>query len=418
MIDIYAKRRQNLIESINSECGPIGQIILFGGFEREGASFLQESNFYYLSGVNEPGAVMVVSFDGKTDLYIADTAGLRSKWVAGALAPDMAPKLNLNAIKYLGGKISGYESNLFIKEQNYSNLITVLSSAIKNNQKIYTVKQDKLEQTFVLDQLAKFVPGLNQALVDVSDLIAELRRYKSEIEIDYICQAIDITGMAQEAAAKTISAGMLECEVQAAIEYLFIAAGSTVAFPSIVGSGKNSTVMHYVQNDAQLEKDDLVVVDIGARYKNYCADITRTYPVNGKFSKRQREIYDLVLKTQEHVAEHAEPGMWLANSEQPEKSLVHLARDFMREHGGYDKYFTHGIGHYLGLDVHDVGDRTEPLKEGDIITIEPGIYIPEEKLGVRIEDNYLVTAKGVICLSEHIEKQADQIEKQVSTGKW
>jgi Xaa-Pro aminopeptidase len=418
MVDIYHKRRQNLIEQIKSQYQESGLIVLFGAFERDAAAFLQESNFYYLTGINEAGAVLVANLDHEANLWIADTAGLRSKWVTGALSLEMASKLGFNEIKYLGKQISGYEPNLFIKQENYANLIQIVDQAIASGNKIFTVKQNKLEQTFILDQLAKFIPGLNQALVDVSDLIAELRRYKSEIEIDHICQAIDITGMAHEAAAKTIAAGMMECEVQAAIEYLFIAAGSSTAFPSIVGSGQNSTIMHYFQNDAKLEKDDLVVVDIGARYKNYCADITRTYPVSGKFNKRQREIYELVLETQAYIAELAAPGFWLANSDQPDKSLLHLAREFMQERGGYDKYFTHGIGHYLGLDVHDVGSRVLPLQEGDIITIEPGIYIPAEKLGVRIEDNYLVTAKGVICLSEQIEKSVEQIEKQVSSGRW
>jgi len=418
MVDIYHKRLQDLAAQIKVKHNKQGLLVLFGAFERDGAVFLQESNFYYLTGINEPGAVLVSNLNDQADLWITDTAGLRSKWVAGALNQEMAPKLGFEQIKYLGKQISGYEPNLFIKQENYANLIQVLTQAVKNRDNIFTVKQNKLEQMFMLDQLAKFIPGLDQLLVDVSDLIAELRRYKSEIEIDYICQAIDITGMAQEAAAKTIAPDILECEVQAAIEYLFIAAGSTIAFPSIVGAGKNSTIMHYFQNDAKLEKNDLVVVDIGARYKNYCADITRTYPVSGKFSKRQREIYELVLETQTYIAELAAPGFWLANSEQPDKSLLHLAREFMHERGGYDKYFTHGIGHYLGLDVHDVGSRVLPLQEGDIITIEPGIYISEEKLGVRIEDNYLVTAKGVICLSEQIEKSVEQIEKQVSSGRW
>ena len=206
---------------------------------------MQESNFYYLTGIHEPGAVMVTDLDDSTDIYIADTNNLREKWVAGALSLDMAPKLDVEEVKYLGKQISGYEPNLFILDQNYANLTHVISSIIKSGGKIFTVKQDKLQQTFILGQLAKFTPGLLEAIVDVSDLVATLRRHKSEEEIDYICQAIDITGMAQEAAAKTITPGALECEVQAAIEYLFIAAGSRTAFPSIVGGGINSTIMHY-----------------------------------------------------------------------------------------------------------------------------------------------------------------------------
>mgnify|MGYP000851779871 CR=1 FL=1 len=414
-MDIYKKRRSSLIELIKAEYGTSGLLVLFANFEQDSRSFLQESNFFYLTGINEPGTVIASNFDGKADLYVADTGNLRSKWVAGAVTTDMAPKLGLDAIKYLGQQITGYEQNLFITKQNYANLIDVLKQTVISGDKIFTVSKQKLEQSFVLEQLSKFIPDLQAALVDVSDLIAKLRRVKSDIEIDYLCQAIDVTGMAQEAAAQSISAGALECEVQAAIEFVMTASGNSVAFPSIVGSGKNSTILHYVQNDAVLQKNDLVVIDIGARCKNYCADITRTYPVSGKFTKRQREIYELVLEAQEYIAEKAQPGIWIVNKEHPEKSLLHLAREFLRKKGDYDQYFIHGIGHYLGLDVHDVGSYATPLQDGDVITIEPGIYIPEENLGVRIEDNYLITAKGAICLSDQIAKQADEIERLVST---
>lgn len=414
-MNIYNKRRSNLIELIKAEYKCPGLVLLFANFEQDGRSFLQESNFVYLTGLNEPGVVMTANLDGKTELYISDTNDLRSKWISGALTVEMASKLGVEEIKHLGGKIAGYESSLFILESNYVNLIHVISQAVSTGGKIFTVNKNKLEQTFVLDQLCNFVPGLKNALVDVSDLIASLRRIKSDMEIDYLCQAVDVTGMAQEAAAQSISAGALECEVQASIEFVMTAAGSRTAFPSIVGSGKNSTILHYVQNDAVLQKNDVVVVDIGARCQNYCADITRTYPVSGKFTKRQREIYELVLETQEYISEKAHPGIWIVNKDNPEKSLLHLAREFLRKKGDYDQYFIHGIGHYLGIDVHDVGSYATPLQDGDVITIEPGIYIPAENLGVRIEDNYLITAKGAICLSDQIAKQIDEVERLVST---
>ena len=126
-----------------------------------------------------------------------------------------------------------------------------------------------------------------------------------------------------------------------------------------------------------MNKGDLVVVDIGAEIAYYCADLTRTYPVSGVFSKRQREVYDLVLQTQRYIETLAKPGMWLTNKDNPDKSLHHLARTYLKDLG-YDKYFNHGLGHFLGLDVHDVGDYTQPLKEGDVITLEPGIYIPRK----------------------------------------
>jgi Xaa-Pro aminopeptidase len=168
-------------------------------------------------------------------------------------------------------------------------------------------------------------------------------------------------------------------------------------------------VLHYNQNSGMVKNGDLVVVDIGAELDNYCADLTRTYPVSGAFSKRQKELYNIVLATQEHIASLAKPGMWLKNRDKADKSLHHLAVKFLATRG-YDKYFPHGIGHYLGLDVHDVGDYDVPLHEGDVITIEPGIYIAAENIGIRIEDNYWITKDGAICLSENLPKDAEDIE--------
>ncbi|MDZ4099608.1 MAG: M24 family metallopeptidase, partial [Methylophilaceae bacterium] len=178
---------------------------------------------------------------------------------------------------------------------------------------------------------------------------------------------------------------------------------------SVVGSGEQSTVLHYATNAEKMHTGDLVVVDIGAALDGYCADLTRTYPVSGKFSKRQKEVYEVVLAAQEYIADIAKPGYWLNNPEQPEKSLNHLAQKFIAQKG-YGDYVVHGIGHYLGLDVHDVGDYTQPLKEGMVFTIEPGIYIPKERIGIRIEDNYWVVKDGVVCLSEQLPKKPEDIE--------
>jgi Xaa-Pro aminopeptidase len=190
---------------------------------------------------------------------------------------------------------------------------------------------------------------------------------------------------------------------------MMIASHARTSFPSIVASGKNGTVLHYNQNSGTVKNGDLVVVDIGAELDNYCADLTRTYPVSGTFTKRQKELYNIVLETQEHIASLAKPGMWLKNKDKVDKSLHHLAVKFLANRG-YDKYFPHGIGHFLGLDVHDVGDYSVPLHEGDVITIEPGIYIAAENIGIRIEDNYWITKDGAICLSERLPKDADDIE--------
>ncbi len=193
---------------------------------------------------------------------------------------------------------------------------------------------------------------------------------------------------------------------------MFTGSCARAAFPSIVATGKNATILHYTLNNAQLKNGDLVIIDIGAEYDYYAADITRTYPVSGFFTKRQREVYDLVLEAQEYIAALAKPGMWLSNKDEQDKSLNHLAKKYLEERG-YGKFFPHGIGHFLGLDVHDVGDAKQPLESGDVITIEPGIYIPEESLGVRIEDDYWIVEDGAMCLSEYIPKQAKEIEQMM-----
>jgi Xaa-Pro aminopeptidase len=179
-----------------------------------------------------------------------------------------------------------------------------------------------------------------------------------------------------------------------------------------VATGGNATILHYTMNTDVLLDGQLVVVDIGAAFGNYCADLTRTYPVSGRFTSRQKELYNLVLETQEYVERIAKPGMYLVNKDHPEKSLHHLAKKFLDDRG-YGAYFTHGIGHYLGLDVHDVGDYSKPLSEGDIFTIEPGLYIPQEKIGIRIEDDYWMSKDGLVCLSELLPKKAEDIEAMV-----
>ncbi|HSW74009.1 MAG TPA: M24 family metallopeptidase, partial [Candidatus Limnocylindria bacterium] len=264
------------------------------------------------------------------------------------------------------------------------------------------------------ERIKQFLPALKvEHIIDVSKEVAILRRKKDKHEIGVMYKAIEVTMLAQEAAAHTIADGVAECEVQGSLEYIFTCSGARTAFPSIVGSGKNSTVLHYVENKDTLRDGGLVVVDIGAEYDYYCADLTRTYPVSGVFTPRQREIYNLVLDTQAYVASIAKPGMWLSNKEKPDQSLNHLAKKYLDERG-YGQYFFHGIGHFLGLDVHDVGDHSRPLQEGDVITIEPGIYIAKEELGIRIEDDYWVVSDGVICLSENLPKQADEIEAMMA----
>ncbi len=418
---LYATRRKELIKKIKSAYpnNQNAKIVLFGAFEQERVPFKQESSFYYYSGIEEPAATIIIDLEQEmSSLYVPNFGTEREKWVAGVIQPTLekAQLLGFDRISYAGNPCKGYQCHPFFTASEYAQIVQDLTNDIDQQRTIFTINPDHpyayIEQRFILQRLTQFIPNFLLQCVDVSPLIAQMRRKKNNHEIELIYKAIDITVHAHQAAARVIQEGAIEYEIQAAIEYIFTSSGATIAFPSIVGSGKNSTVLHYNQNNAIIGKNDLVVVDIGASYNYYCADLTRTYPVAKTFTKRQREIYSIVLDTQDYIANLAKPGIWLSNKNKPEESLYHLAHDYLKSKG-YDKYFMHGIGHFLGLDVHDVGDYQEPLQVGDVITIEPGIYIPQESLGVRIEDNYWIVPDGCVSLSENLSKAMDDIEQMM-----
>ncbi len=246
---------------------------------------------------------------------------------------------------------------------------------------------------------------------------------KSPPEIALLRKAIAITGDAQAAAIRTIGPGVPEYKVEGAILGAFISGGGMRAgFPSIVGSGLNSTVLHYNANRRTMESGDMVVVDIGAEYTYYTADITRTYPVSGKFTPRQREVYQLVLDCQSACAAEFKVGKSTLQS-QNVFAKAYMAKSPLRakDEGGVertmDHFFFHGLGHYLGMDVHDVGDTGKPSQPGEVFTIEPGIYIPSEGFGVRIEDDYLATKDGLEKLSKDIPCEADEVERRMAEAR-
>jgi Xaa-Pro aminopeptidase len=414
---VYASRRKELIESIKAELPgkENGMVILFAAFEHGSERFRQDKTFYYYSGVNEPGTALVIDMTGKATLYLPNCFEKRAQWMTlpPALVNRDAKALGVDAVELLGDECAGYELNPYFSADEYAHMITLMKNVIENSGSFFTTApkngHEYLHARFTFDHLQKFIPDIQKSVVDISPLIAASRRRKDMGEIEHIYRAIEVTELAHESAVQAIKHDVLESEIQASLEYMMIASHARPSFPSIVASGKNSTILHYNHNNGTVKNGDVVVVDIGAELDNYCADLTRTYPVSGTFTKRQKELYNIVLQTQEYIASVAKPGIWLKNKDKVDKSLHHLAVKFLVQRG-YDKYFPHGIGHYLGLDVHDVGDYNIPLHEGDVITIEPGIYIPQENIGIRIEDNYWITKDGAICLSERLPKSADEIE--------
>jgi Xaa-Pro aminopeptidase len=248
-----------------------------------------------------------------------------------------------------------------------------------------------------------------------------MRAVKSPGEIALIRKAADASIEAHLAAMKTVRPGMWEYEVAARMQYEFQRRGCEwPAYPPIVGSAFYSTVLHYDQNDHQMQSGDLVVMDVAGSYSGYASDITRTLPVNGHFTARQREIYEIVLGAQNAVIAAARPGATLSRG--GKHSLYDIAYKYINSHGRdlhgsrLGQYFIHGLGHPVGLNVHDPLDYGRPLEAGMVITDEPGIYIPDEKIGVRIEDMLLITPNGVEVLTGRLPRAANEIEKMM-TGK-
>ncbi len=409
-------RRQELIEKIQILYPEKeGALLLCAGFERDREPFFQDSSFHYFVGIDEPAVVLYQPLTGSAVLYEPHYATDRSIWLPIKKDAKRLQEAGITKTAFLGKAVAGYSSDPFFSQESVELLVERLTAVVEANHYLFTpLSEITIESLIVLNQLYQYVPGLQEHLIDIAPLIGQVRRKKDMRELEHMYRAIEITAAAQEGAAEAIEPEVSEARVQAAIDYIFAEGQSVRAFPSIVGSGKNSTVLHYVDNKDVMKEGDVVVVDIGASYKHYAADITRTYPVSGTFSKRQREIYQCVLDAQTFVAEAAKPGMYLNHPEHQEKSLHHIAYNFFKEHG-LAEYFPHGIGHFVGLDVHDVGNRQEPLQPGDVITIEPGLYLSEEQIGVRIEDMYWIVEDGVVCLTEGIAKEIKDIEELMSS---
>ena len=414
----YRARRQRLMEQLKD-----GVIVLIGAREEdlgEVGRFRQKNNFMYLTGVQTPAAYMMLIPAGvipdkpaKEVVFIPPRNLTQEKWTG----PQIGPGAESEAMFGIQEVADSTTFKNRLSELLTSPAFKPDSSGSKPAAKLYTLIPRG--STAEIERETHFVAMVKQTaphvqVVDLEPFIAELRKIKSPAEIEMLQRAIDITGEAQREAMRAIKPGAFEYEAQAALEAAFTRNGAERAgFPSIVGSGIYSTVLHYNENHKKIEAGDTIVVDIGAEYSYYTADITRTYPASGKFTPRQREIYQLVLDAQRAAEKAYKPGMNMGQLNQV--AIDTIKRSPLRDKQGntLDKYFIHGLGHWLGMDVHDVGKYSD-MPVGSVFTIEPGIYIPEEKLGVRIEDDYLVTEKGLVKLSAKIPSEPDEIERLMS----
>ncbi|HJZ69497.1 MAG TPA: Xaa-Pro peptidase family protein [Blastocatellia bacterium] len=406
----YRARRQKLMERIKD-----GIVVLVGAREEEFGEvgrFRQKNDFLYLTGVQTPSAFVILVPAG----LIPDKPSQETLFI---------PPRNLFREKWTGAQIGpGPEAERFFGVQEvastdkFNDRLRSLLESSTRSPRLYTIVPtgsagEITRESRFIETLRRTWPKLE--VVDVSRYLAELRKIKSPSEIELLQKAIDITGEAQRDAVHTVKPGVFEYEVQAVVEAAFTRnGGERPSFPSIIGSGINSTTLHYMENRKEIDAGDLVVVDIGAEYSYYAADITRTYPADGKFTPRQREVYKLVLEAQRAAERAFKPGQ-STMAQLNRVALDTMKASPLRDKEGHslERYFIHGLGHFLGMDVHDVGSLAD-LPAGSVITIEPGIYIPDEKLGVRIEDDYLVTDSGLMKLSRKIPSDPDEIERLMS----
>lgn len=414
------QRREALLDLIKKQYpDKSGTVFLLAPIEGDHQAFIQESSFYYFSGISEPATVISFAQNQPTVFYQPDFGSLRAKWIDSTYVINNQTKIlyGIDELCFLGKQIAGYHVDPYFSQTDYQTLIEHLTDMVAQKKTIFTLypthSRMYASAKMVLDRLALFVPGLMHCVIDVSDLVAKLRKKKDMSEIELMYQATSITQAAFQAATHVIKPDVNEAQVQAAIEYIFTENGAQPAYTTIVGGGLRATILHYRTNNMPLHAGDLVLIDAGAMFEHYCSDITRVFPVSGKFNKEQKKLYEIVLDTQELVAEHAKPGMWLSNAKEQDISLQHIAINFLKKQG-YDQYFIHSIGHHLGLDVHDAASKTSQLEVGDVITIEPGVYIPAKSIGIRIEDNYWVVADGApVCMSEDIPKSVKDVEEMV-----
>jgi Xaa-Pro aminopeptidase len=413
----HFKQRRTALAHLVKNAYPqqAGVVVLFASYEHPRHPFWQDSTFYYFTGLaHEPGAVAVIDLDGHTTVYLPQFSGNRSQWVCEGATCDeaCAQRLGFDSIKPLGNAMPGYAPNQLFSREAHCHVLETIKQEITQGGTLFmmmTPSNNNYAQLYSFNRWCVWEPHFEEKVVNIASLIGQLRRKKDAHELSCMQRAIDITIEAYSAATALIKPGISEAEVEAAIAQVVHKAQARYAFPPIVASGKQGTILHYERNNQTMQADDLIIIDIGASWNGYAADLSRTYPVSGTFTERQKFLYQTVLEAQQHVIKNIRPDMWISNRECPEQSLHHIACEFLKKYD-LDRYFVHGIGHFLGLDVHDVGDTKIPLQEGDVITVEPGIYIRDEGIGIRIEDDVLVTSTGAECLSKALPRAIERIE--------
>jgi Xaa-Pro aminopeptidase len=372
-----------------------GVAVIYAEGEEDGDGYRQSSDFFYLTGVHEERAVLVLAPKERT-------------YREFLLLPNRDPEAErwTGERESIGGALrKEYGFEKIFRTDRLTQLVLGLAMRSPVVWQVMTPDASGEKKPADLELYGKISSKL--AGVTTKPLpytLAEMRSRHSPDEIALMQRAVRISESGFRAAVLEIRPDSTEARVEAEAERVWKSNGARrPAYPSIVGSGQNSTILHYPRSERVMKDGELILLDMAAEFAHYAADITRTFPVNGKFTSRQREIYDLVLKAQKAALAKLKPGVFMEDLDANARQVI--------EEAGYGDYFIHGLGHFVGLDVHDAGAPQKPLAAGMVITLEPGIYIPSEKLGVRIEDDVLVTETGAKILTDGLPREPDEIEK-------
>jgi Xaa-Pro aminopeptidase len=417
-VQIFKNNRKRLVEKMKPN-----SIAIFISNEEVPSNgdaiytFKQNSDLYWLTGVTQEDTMLILFPDNPDPKYrevlvLVKPNELKEKWDGKRLRVNEATAL------------SGVEKIVWLESidpllQVWVHLAdTIYLDTNENDRKASLVRTsdykfvDEIKSRYPLHQYER-----------AAKIMKELRAIKSEQETEVIKKAIEITGNAFQRVLKFIKPGVMEYEIEAEIIHSFISQrASGAAYNSIIASGDRARTLHYVVNNEECKDGELVLMDFGALYGGYAADLTRTVPVNGKFTPRQKEIYDACLNLHNYAKSLLKPGITI--NEYTEKVGDEATMQFMKigllkesdfknedpDNRAYRKYLYHGISHHLGIDVHDLGTKTEPIQEGMLFTVEPGIYIEEEQIGIRIENNVWITKNGNTDLFEGIPITTDEIE--------
>ncbi len=379
--------------------------------------FIQNSDLFWLTGIEQEESMLVLFPDNAEAKYrevlvLVRPNELKEKWDGHRLRVPEAQA------------ISGIQTIVWV-----DSLDAMLQPWIHNAENIYLNSNENDRKSNVVavrdyryaEMMKQRYPLHNYKRS--AKIIKDLRAVKSALEVEVIQKAIDITDITFRQLLQFIKPGVMEYEIEAEIYHSFLSQrASGPAYGSIIASGDRARTLHYVENNRECKEGELLLMDFGAEYGNYCADLTRTVPVSGKFGRRQKTVYNACLHLHHYAASILKPGISIVDYTEKvgdEATVVFQKIGLLRksdiknedpENRAYRKYLYHGISHHLGIDVHDLGTRTEPVKAGMVFTIEPGIYIEEEKMGIRIENNFWITKNGNKDLMKNIPITVEEIE--------